>query len=443
MNKILKIFDKLKLFLLGYSYLYIKNNYQTSHTQSIIYVLNDSLPEVNNGYAIRSHHIALAVQTNGIDIYPVTRLGFPFDSVTKPLYSSTNIDTIKYFRLYEKGYFQNNTPTSIFIKHYTLKLLQFSMDQKATIIHGVSNYVNGLASVNVAKILNLPSIYEVRGFWELTEASRNLHFKNSISFQIQKKMEIQACMDATSVIALSEIVKEELIRRGIEKKKIYVVPNDVDTDKLKPRTKDQTLLSQFGWGKKFIVGFIGSVVDYEGLHLLIKAAEKLQQSGNDIIRYLIVGDGNNLENLKSEVGKRSLSHLFKFTGRVPYEEVEQYYSIIDIACYPRLNWEVCSIVSPKKPFEAMAYGIPIIASSVRANSYFIDDGETGLIHRLEDVDDIVNKIELLHKDRTLREKISTNAREWVIQHRDTKITGPLMKKIYRKTLEKHNSNNQI
>jgi glycosyltransferase involved in cell wall biosynthesis len=443
MRKIVKIFDKLKLFLFGYRYLYVKNNYQKNHTLAVIYVLNDSLPEINNGYAIRSHHIASAVQINDIAIYPVTRLGFPFDSVIKPLYSSIIIDTVEYFRLYEKGYFQYNTPTSIFIRHYTSKLLQFSMDKKATIIHGVSNYVNGLASINVAKILNLPSIYEVRGFWELTEASRNPHFKNSISFQIQKKLEVQACMDATSVIALSEIVKEELIRRGIEKKKIYVVPNDVDTDKLKPITKNQTLLSQFGWEEKFVVGFIGSVVDYEGLHLLIKAAEKLQRSGNDTVRYLIVGDGNDLINLKSEVDKKSLSHLFTFTGRVPFEEVEQYYSIIDVVCYPRLNWEVCSIVSPKKPFEAMAYGIPIIASSIHANSYFIDDEETGLIHRSEDADDIANKIELLQKDGKFREKISANAREWVIQHRNTKSTGSLMKKIYIETLEKHDSSNRI
>lgn len=443
MKFILKIIDKLRLFLSGYSYLEVTVKYQNSDKISIVYALNDSLPEVNNGYAVRSHHIASAVQTNDIAIYPVTRLGFPFESRITPFYSNTIIDTVEYFRLHDKRYFQHNTPTSIYIRHYTSKLLQFSMDRKATIIHGVSNYVNGLAAINVAKILNLPSIYEVRGFWELTEASRDPHFKHSISFQIQKKMECQACMDATSVIALSEIIKEELIRRGIEKKKIYVVPNDVDTDKLKPITKDQTLLSQFGWERKCIVGFIGSVVDYEGLTLLVQAAEKIHQTGNDNIRYLIVGDGNDLENLKREVAKKSLSNLFAFTGRVPYEEVEQYYSIIDVACYPRLNWEVCAIVSPKKPFEAMAYGIPVISSSVHANSYFIEDGVTGLIHRYEEVDAIVEKIDLLHRESALREKISKNARAWVVEHRDSKITGSLMKKIYLATLEKYNSSNQI
>ena len=90
----------------------------------------------------------------------------------------------------------------------------------------------------------------------------------------------------------------------------------------------------------------------------------------------------------------------------------------------------------------MAYGIPVISSSVHANSYFIDDGVTGLVHSYEDVDSIVEKIDLLYKNSTLRDKITKNARDWVVQNRDSKITGPLMKKIYLETLEKHHNINQ-
>ena len=439
----LKILDKLRLFLLGYNYLDMPVKYQKDDKLSVVYALNDSLPEVNNGYTVRSHYIASSLNAEQIDIHPVTRLGFPFDTVQKPKYSNIAIDTLEYSRLYETDYFQNITPTSAFIRHYTLKLLQFAINKQATLIHGATNYVNGLAAINTARILNLPSIYEVRGFWEITEASQNPSFKNSISYKIQKKLEIQACKDATSVIALSEIVKEEVIARGVQKEKIYIVPNGVDTDKLKPQEKDQKISSKLGWNEKFVVGFIGSVVDYEGLSFLIKAAEKIQHSGNDDIRYLIVGDGNDLKNLKEEVEKQSLSSLFSFVGRVPYDKVEQYYSIMDAVCYPRLNWEVCAIVSPKKPFEAMAYGIPIISSSVHANSYFIDDEKTGLIHQSEDADDIASKIDLLYHNIDLRNEISENSRQWVVQHRDSKITGPLMKRIYVETLEKYDSSNQI
>ena len=447
-NHILKnILDKKHLIQEGFIYNSNKiDHIPTEENINVVYALHNSLPSSNNGYAIRSHYISKSVMSTNINIYPITKVGFPYDLSS----SITNIEkeedllinSLQYFRLNKKGYHWNEVTISNYIRNYVLMLADFAKNKNATIIQGASSYVNGLAAVNAGKILSIPSIYEVRGFWEITRASREKGFKQSESYKREKRLETQACQDATSVIALSEIVKEELIGRGIKAEKIYVVPNGVNTDKLQPKPKDQTLLSEFGWEGKFVVGFIGSVVDYEGLPLLIQAAKKIQQSGNDHIRYLIVGDGNDLEKLKDQVKKNSLSDLFIFTGRVPYEDVEQYYSIIDIACYPRLNWEVCSIVSPKKPFEAMAYGIPVISSSVHANSYFIDDGVTGLVHLYENVDSIIEKISLLYKDSSLRKEISNNARKWVVQTRDSKITGPLMKTIYLETIEKYNSSNK-
>ncbi len=435
----LKIIDKLRLFLLGYSYQDFPVKYQKNDKLSVVYALNDSLPEVSNGYTVRSHHIITSAHKENITIAPVTRLNFTSD----PGSLSAIVENIEYSRLYAKGYTQRTTLTTDYIRQYSLKLSAFTQQKHATLVHAASNYVNGLAAINAAKILDLPSIYEVRGFWELTEASRDPHFKDSISFKIQKKLETQACNDATTVIALSEIVKEELLRRGVKEEKIYIVPNDVDTKKLNPVKKNEDLLTKLNWHHKFVVGFIGSIVDYEGLILLVHAAEKMYRSGNDDMRYLIVGDGNDLENLKKEVEKKALTDLFIFTGRVPYEEVEQYYSIMDAACYPRLNWEVCKIVSPKKPFEAMAYEIPVIASSVHANSYFIKDRITGLIHQHENVNDLAEKILLLSKNKPLRDKISTNARAWVIEHRDSSATGAMLKEIYLKTIENYNSSNQI
>jgi len=447
-NKLKNILDKNYLATEGFTYNLKKVDF-TAKDQGIkvIYAVHNSLPDTNNGYAIRTHYIAKSIQLENIDIYPITRVGFPYDLPNITTYFENQedllIESLQYYRLDKKGYRWDEVTISDYLRNYASMLADFSQNKNATVIHGASSYVNGLAAVNAGKILNIPSIYEVRGFWEITRASREKDSNQSESYKREKRLETQACKDATSVIALSEIVKEKLISRGVEERKIYVVPNGVNTDNLVPKEKDQKLLSKFGWNRKFVVGFVGSVVDYEGLPLLVKAAEKIQQSGNDDIRYLIVGDGNDLENLKQEVEKRLLSHLFIFTGRVPYEDVEQYYSIIDIACYPRLNWKVCSIVSPKKPFEAMAYGIPIISSSVHANSYFIDDGVTGLVHQYEDVDAIVEKIDLLYQDRLLREKIIKNARNWVVQNRDSKITGPLMKKIYLETIEKYNSRNQL
>lgn len=346
------------------------------------------------------------------------------------------MDNIEYNRLQKKGFHLEENTLSKYIDNYALMLIDFSKQKNATLIHSASCYLNGLAGVSAANALGIPSIYEVRGFWEITKASREPTFKNSLAYKLEKKLEIQACHEATSVIALSEAVKEELLDRGIEESKISVVPNGVDTDSLKPIDKNKELLDKLKFTNKFVIGFIGSVVDYEGLQLLVKASKKLNSKYNDKFRYLIVGDGNDLDNLKDLVKKLKVEDFFVFTGRIPYEDVEKYYSVSDIFCYPRLDWEVCRIVSPKKPFEAMAYGKPIISSSVRANSYFIKHGITGLIHEKENVESIVENILQLYEDKKLYETISLNARKWVVENRDSKLTGKLLKDIYEKTINK-------
>jgi len=425
----------------GYSYIDEVLSLNTAKNKlNIIYAIHNSLPETNNGYSIRSHFIAKSAQKEGIKIYPITRVGFPLDLGNVRNYKDDNfnpiVDTLAYYRMNKNGYRWGQVPIKDYIENYSKMLSQFAKDREATIVHAASNYVNGLAGINAARILNIPSIYEVRGFWEITGASRNPEYKNSDMYNLQQRLENQACRDATSVIALSEIVKEELMRRGIDGNKIYIVPNGVDTEKMKPTEKNIDLLNKLNWNRKFVVGFIGSVVDYEGLKLLVEAAEKLMKSGHDDFRYMIVGDGNDLENLKKLVEEKELSRLFLFMGRIPYEDVNKYYSIMNVACYPRLNWEVCAIVSPKKPFEAMAYGIPVVSSSVRANSYFIEDGVNGLIHKSENSDSIVEKLKLLYEDDKLTQKIGSNGRKWIVENCDSKIAGPKLKEIYQKTINK-------
>ena len=440
LNEISKKIDKLKVLLFGYRIKKCIIQINLDIGCRILYNVHNSLPETSNGYAIRSHTIAKAIKAEGIDISVVTRVGFPIDieyiGENKDNKKVHIVNDIEYNRLQKKGLHLEECTLTSYIENYTNMLINLAKKKKATIIHSASSYINGLAGVSTANILGLPSVYEVRGFWEITRASREPEFKDSLGYKLQKKLEIQACKEATSVIALSEVVKEELINRGIEDSKIYVIPNGVDTNLLKPIKKDENLINKLDFKDKFIVGFIGSVVDYEGLKLLVEAAENIEKIYTNKFLYLIVGDGNDLDNIKQLVKKLEVEKLFVFTGRVAYEEVEKYYSIIDIACYPRLDWEVCRIVSPKKPFEAMAYCKPIVSSSVRANSYFIEHGINGLIHEKENIESIVENILKFYEDKELYEKISRNAREWVVENRDSKMTGKLLKEIYIKTQEK-------
>jgi glycosyltransferase involved in cell wall biosynthesis len=132
---------------------------------------------------------------------------------------------------------------------------------------------------------------------------------------------------------------------------------------------------------------------------------------------LIVGDGQELEKLRELVIDLELEDHVILPGRVPFEDVQRYYSLIDIAVFPRKPLPVTEMVSPMKPFEAMAMEKAIIVSSVGALEEVVIDGETGVIFEKGNIDSLVEALARTVNDPELCARLGKNAREWVVANR--------------------------
>jgi glycosyltransferase involved in cell wall biosynthesis len=104
-------------------------------------------------------------------------------------------------------------------------------------------------------------------------------------------------------------------------------------------------------------------------------------------------------------------------GRVAYEEVESYYSLIDIAPFPRKPWPVCEMVSPMKPLEALAMEKAVVVSSVRALVEMIQHGQTGVVFEKGSVESLAGALQQLIDDETMRERLGRTGRDWVKRER--------------------------
>ena len=105
-------------------------------------------------------------------------------------------------------------------------------------------------------------------------------------------------------------------------------------------------------------------------------------------------------------------------GRVSHDEVRPLYSVVDIFAYPRESARITELVTPLKPLEAMSMKKSVIGSNVGGLQELISDGETGLIHRHDDVNDLAAKIEMLADDSELRAKFGENGRKFVEEKRE-------------------------
>ena len=130
------------------------------------------------------------------------------------------------------------------------------------------------------------------------------------------------------------------------------------------------------------LGYLGSLQRYEGLEQLCSAVEILAERRPDLdVRALIVGDGPYAERVHERIASSVCKDRFEVHPRVPHDQIDHYYARCTALVYPRLPLPICEVISPLKPFEPMARGIPVIASDVAALAEIVRDGETGFLFR--------------------------------------------------------------
>lgn len=409
----------------------IVNNEKKSPESTVIrYSIHCSLPHHSNGYATRTHSVLTTLKQRGLSLVGATRPGYPWDVRfdTKPQNKDNHdIDGVHYQHI--RGLIQREMTISEYIEKASILIESDIMKNGAKIVHACSNYLNAFPSFLAARRLGIPFVYEVRGFWEITESSRKNGWEHSDKFLVDKKMESVLLQNADAVITLTNAMKYEIIERGVLSEKIFVAPNAVSIDKFTPVEKDKALQQKLGLSDSITIGYVGSVVDYEGLDDLISACHQLLLAGY-CFNILIVGDGADLPKLKNQIRDLGIERHVVFTGRVPHKDIVQYYSLIDITPFPRKALDVCELVSPLKPFEAMALNKCVIASDVAAIKEFIIDGVNGFLFKKGDIKSLRDILSKLIDTPTLRESVSNKSRDWVLSNRTWLKTAEVFEKAY-------------
>ena len=124
--------------------------------------------------------------------------------------------------------------------------------------------------------------------------------------------------------------------------------------------------SRRGLDDTFVLGYISNLDHYrEGQEVLLQAAASLRSQGRQV-SVLLVGDGRRRPMLEELAGELGLGAHAVFPGNVPFDEVPAWYSQIDLFVVPRIPERAGRMVSPMKPFEAMAMRVPVMVSDLPA-----------------------------------------------------------------------------
>jgi PEP-CTERM/exosortase A-associated glycosyltransferase len=289
----------------------------------------------------------------------------------------------------------------------------------------------------VSRRAALPLVYEVRAFWEDAAVDHGTTREGSLRYRMTHNLETMLMQRANRVVTLSQTMRAEILSRGIPAGKVHVVPNAVDAARFTAKPPRPELLRKYQLESNHVIGFIGSFYHYEGLDLLIGAFEKVHAQFPKT-RLLLVGDGFERKNLESRANQSPARSAIIFTGAVSPNEVIDYYALMDILAYPRYKMRLTELVCPLKPLEAMALSKCVIGSDVGGIREFINPGETGLLFKPDDVDDLAKTLCQLIASPELCRRFGNQGRKAVVQNWDWPQVVKRYHEIYRLARESRN-----
>ncbi|RZF64851.1 glycosyltransferase, exosortase A system-associated [Sphingomonas populi] len=339
----------------------------------ILHVLDHGLP-LQSGYTFRTRAILKAQQARGWQVAAVTGIRQGASAT-----AAETVDGIDFHRTPVIGKLPPVLAEVREIHALSRRVAEVAKVFRPDILHAHSPVLGALAALRVARAMRLPLVYEIRAFWEDASVGNGTGHEGSARYRATRMLETWAVRRADAVSVICEGLRGDLIARGIAPDKILVSPNGVDLALFgAPLEYDQPLARQIGVEGAEVIGFIGSFYDYEGIDDLIAAMPALV-AARPTARLLLVGGGPMEAALRAQAAASPVAGHIHFVGRVPHNEVDRYYSLVDILAYPRKRMRLTDLVTPLKPLEAMAQRRLVAASDVGGHRELIRDGITGTL----------------------------------------------------------------
>jgi PEP-CTERM/exosortase A-associated glycosyltransferase len=385
----------------------------------VLHVLDHSIP-LHSGYTFRTRSILREQRALGWETFHVTGAKQNSGDMLEE-----TVDGLHFYRTPESKGALAKMPVLNqvnVIDGLAKRLAEIIPLIKPDVLHAHSPSLNAIAALRAGKRFNIPVVYEVRAFWEDAAVDHGTSTENGLRYRLTRALETYALKQADAVTTICEGLRKDIVARGVPADKVTVIPNAVDIEKFSMGgTPDLELKEQLGLAGSRLIGFIGSFYAYEGLDVLLRAVPKLVARMPDL-RVLLVGGGPQDAQLRQMAQDLNIADKVVFTGRVPHDQVNKYYDLLDVLVYPRLSMRLTDLVTPLKPLEAMAQGRILAASDVGGHLELIADGKTGVLFRADDPDSLADKVGALLAAHDTWPQLRLAGRHYVETERNWKVS---------------------
>ena len=275
-------------------------------------------------------------------------------------------------------------------------LYRIFRQQRFDLLH-THGYFADICALPIARLCRIPALSTCHGFintdWKL---------------QLNNRMDLWSLRLCKRVLAVSDGIRNGLEERGINKEKIRVITNAVPVPSLAMQNdKDRRCFrQQHGISpEEFVFVYVGRLSEEKGLHYLLEAFSGLIRSAI-CARLVLIGDGPQLKMLEQRVAELDLERQVSLTGF--QKQISPWLAIADCFVLPSLTEG-----TPMALLEAMAAGVPIVATGVGGVPDVITNGVNGLLVPCANAEALRDGMSRIIAHPELREKYRCEARKTV------------------------------
>ena len=277
---------------------------------------------------------------------------------------------------------------------------------------------------SIARSIPNISIYHTH-FVSYVEYFKFLPFKSLLT-RFADKTILDLYGMSTRTLAPTVEMKNYMEEVGIPPEKIVVWGRGVDCIRFTPAKRKRDYFAQHKLKGHINVLFVSRLVGYKETDLLIELSHHLP----DHVNLIIVGDGPEEEKMRQNCKQDNTA----FLGRLEGDELAHAYASCDLFVFPSISETFGNVV-----LEALASGLPVVAANMGGPKSIVKHEETGYLVKPKDMGAHLEKIALLASDDSLRQSMSSKARQYAETQSWTMLWQELLT-IYRTTVIQNKSN---
>ncbi|CAB1063931.1 hypothetical protein D1BOALGB6SA_8716 [Olavius sp. associated proteobacterium Delta 1] len=289
---------------------------------------------------------------------------------------------------------------------------------KPNIIYAYTATPDGYMGLLLKKKYNIPLVCSLRG------SDINVYPEYNRSTYDQTK---KVLLEADFITSVSYALKKSAESISHPRREIQVIYNGCNVHEFKNNRNSRYILrKKLGISKQAqALIFVGGLLKEKGVHELLEAFLAYLSSIHPNLHLIYVGDGPEYQNISNTILSKKLSHRIHLVGGKPNSEINQWLSTADIFVFPSYFEGL-----PNAILEAMACGLPVVATDVGGIPEIVENGKSGILIGTRSANSIATAIQFLLENTEMRERMGQEGRN-IIKNRFTWDRGAKeLKKIY-------------